>query len=136
MRYSMCLHLEPKELESTRDIELNVGRHISIVNDIFSFEKELKASKTAHEEGALLCSAVNILSSEVSISYSASKRVLWTLCREYEALHDKLVRDLTSIRGDAGKCRPVVRLYLKGLEYQMSGNELWSSTTKRYQSVS
>ncbi|KAI9653416.1 MAG: hypothetical protein M1821_007081 [Bathelium mastoideum] len=133
MRYSMSLHLTADEVEAAKEVELNLGRHISIVNDIYSFEKELKASKTGHMEGGALCSAVSVLSTEVCISYDASKHVLWTLCREYEDVHERLV---ARIAGDEVICSDTLRLYLKGLEYQMSGNELWSRTTKRYQSSS
>ncbi|KAI9685125.1 MAG: hypothetical protein M1822_004712 [Bathelium mastoideum] len=132
MRYSMGLHLTSDETTLAKEVELNLGRHISIVNDIYSFEKELKTSKTAHAEGGALCSAVNVLSTEVRISYDASKHVLWQLCREYEAVHKDLVARITA---EGTNCSDTLKLYLKGLEYQMSGNELWSRTTKRYQSV-
>ncbi|KAF2235987.1 Aristolochene synthase in complex with 12,13 Difluorofarnesyl diphosphate, partial [Viridothelium virens] len=128
MRYTMSLELKSSDLEAVREIELNVGRHISIVNDILSFEKELKTSMAAHE-GSTLCPAVNILSSEARISYDAAKHVLWTLCREYEATHEKLARSLAE---ENGQYSTALELYIRGLEYQMSGNELWSRTTKRY----
>lgn len=32
-------------------------------------------------------------------------------------------------------CSEAEQLYMKGMEYQMSGNELWSKTTMRYRVV-
>lgn len=47
----------------------------------------------------------------------------------WEHAHDTLC-ELQS-RSPEG-CSATEREYVKGLEYQMSGNELWSKTTKRY----
>ncbi|KAK1657954.1 aristolochene synthase [Colletotrichum godetiae] len=132
MRFSMSLHLSSEDLNSVEDIELNCSRHISVVNDIYSWEKELKASQVGHKEGSALCSSVSVLASETSLDYSASKRILWTMCREWELLHSKLVNSRLS---SAGPCGPDLQAFMKGLEYQMSGNEAWSSITPRYHSV-
>lgn len=129
MRYCMDLYISPDELESVKGIELNVGRHISIVNDIFSFEKELATSKSAHKEGGALCSSVSVLAEEVGITTGAAKRVLWSMCREWERLHQDIV---TKRIGGPDTCSNSLKEYLRGLEYQMSGNELWSRTTSRY----
>ncbi|KAI1138572.1 isoprenoid synthase domain-containing protein [Hypoxylon sp. FL0543] len=91
MRYCMDLYISPGELESVKGIESYVGRHISVVNDIFSFEKELETSKSAHKEGGALCSSVSILAEEVGITTGAAKSVLWSICREWERLHQDIV---------------------------------------------
>ncbi|KAK1542487.1 aristolochene synthase [Colletotrichum paranaense] len=132
MRFSMSLHLSPEDLSSVEDIELNCSKHISVVNDIYSWEKELKASHIGHKEGSALCSSVSVLASETSLDYSASKRILWIMCREWELLHSKLA---TSRISSAGGCGSDLQAFIKGLEYQMSGNEAWSSITPRYHSV-
>ncbi|KAI6084941.1 Aristolochene synthase from penicillium Roqueforti [Hypoxylon rubiginosum] len=129
MRYCMDLYISADELESVKGIELNVGRHISIVNDIFSFEKELATSKSAHKEGGALCSSVSVLAEEVGVTTNAAMRVLWSMCREWEKLHQDIVAKRID---DTGTCSISLKEYLKGLEYQMSGNELWSRTTSRY----
>ena len=132
MRFSMNLHLSDADFASVVEIEKNCGQHISIINDIFSFEKELLASKTAHKEGGILCSAVPIFSEETALSTSAAKRVLYCLCREWEYVHRELVaKRIASPDG----CSEVVEAYMNGLEYHMSGNEQWSQTTKRYHDV-
>ena len=128
----MSLHLSPEEHDSVTEIERNCGRHISIVNDIYSFEKELLASQTAHKEGGYLCNSVQILASEASLSIPVSKKVLWVMCREWELVHNELA---TKRFADPEGCSEGVKAYVKGLEYHMSGNELWSNTTQRYKNV-
>uniref|UniRef100_L2GBU5 Aristolochene synthase n=1 Tax=Colletotrichum fructicola (strain Nara gc5) TaxID=1213859 RepID=L2GBU5_COLFN len=131
MRFSMKLDLTAEELNTVHDIEMNCSKHIFVVNDIYSWEKELKASQTGHQEGSALCSSVSVLSSETSLDYKASKRVLWTMCREWELVHEELVERRRSLQ----PCSKDLQSFMKGLEYQMSGNEAWSETTPRYHSV-
>lgn len=129
MRFSMAIHLTPQELETMVPLERNCSKHISVVNDIYSWEKELKASQSGHQEGSVLCSAVQVLALETNLDIDAAKRVLWSMVKEWELVHDQLVADLIA----APVTRSLdVRKYMKGLEYQMSGNELWSKTTARY----
>ena len=129
MRFSMRLQMSLAELESVRPVERNCSKHISVVNDIYSFEKEVAAAKKGHKEGGALCSSVQIMADETDLGIAASKRVLWTLCREWESLHQQFVAK----RGSELKKPSVAVLdYMKGLEYQMSGNRQWSHTTKRY----
>ncbi|KAL9123058.1 MAG: hypothetical protein Q9187_000385 [Circinaria calcarea] len=128
MRYSMAIHITAAELAIARPIELNCSKHISVVNDIYSYEKEVLAARKGHKEGGALCSSVQIMAREVDVSIEAAKRILWAMCREWELCHQQLVARLES----KDKPSPGLRDYMKGLEYQMSGNELWSHTTKRY----
>jgi len=127
MRFSMGLRIPPADLALARLVDMNCSKHLSVINDIWSFEKELLASKTAHEEGGVLCTSVATFAREAELSVAAAKRVLYWLCREWEARHAELVRDVLAKRDT-----PELRAYLKGLEYQMSGNEFWSRTTLRY----
>ena len=126
MRFSMALALTPSELDSVRDVDVNCAKHISVINDIFSWEKELLASKTGHQEGSALCSSVQVLAEETHLSTEASKRVLFGMCREWELCHMEMVN------ARKREEREEVRRYMDGLEYQMSGNELWSRNTLRY----
>ncbi|WQF84269.1 Putative isoprenoid synthase domain superfamily [Colletotrichum destructivum] len=132
MRFSMKLHLTSAELKSVDNIEVNCSRHISVVNDIYSWEKELKASRTGHKEGAALCSSVSVLTSETNLDFAASKRVLWVMCREWELVHRELVAK--RLRSPE-TCSQDLQDYMRGLEFQMSGNEAWSEMTPRYHSV-
>lgn len=126
----MSLNLSADELGSVAGIEKNVGHPISIVNDIYSYEKELLAAKTAHEEGGKLCNAVQILAGEVHVSVGSSKRVLWSIYRKWERTHEELVLEHKS-----QDCGEKIVSCIEGLEFHMSGNELWSKTTKRYHDV-
>ena len=130
MRYSMALHVTADELESIKDVEQNCAKHISVVNDIYSWEKEVITSRTGHEEGGALCSAVGVVAGETNTSTGASKRILWAMCREWELIHQQLEAKRKQESGK--KVREEVMKYIKGVEYQMSGNEIWSKTTKRY----
>ncbi|KAL9016829.1 MAG: hypothetical protein Q9185_005826 [Variospora sp. 1 TL-2023] len=129
MRYSMALYVTPDELDSVEEIERNVSKHLSVVNDIFSWEKEVLASLSGHEEGSALCSSVQVMCTEAEIETAAAKRVLWSMCREWERRH-------TELEAAYKKRKPApsqsILTYIKGLEYQISGNEQWSETTKRY----
>ena len=115
-----------------RPVERNCSKHISVLNDIYSYDKEVIAAKTGHEEGGVLCSSVQILAREADIDVVAAKRVLWSMCREWERCHQKLV---AKIEEEEQQVSPAFWAYLKGLEYQMSGNEKWSESTLRYNGV-
>ncbi|KAI0550322.1 aristolochene synthase [Xylaria curta] len=135
MRFSMNLRLTPEELRLVKPVDENCSKHISIINDVFSWDKEFAKSRTGHEEGSVLCSSVQVLAEEANLTIEASKRVLLSMAREWELTHLKLARETgnnTSLTSDR---RDTVLNYLKGLEYQMSGNELWSSSTLRYLGV-
>ncbi|KAI1074464.1 Aristolochene synthase from penicillium Roqueforti [Whalleya microplaca] len=127
MRFAMDLRLTPEELVRMKPLEQNCSKQISVVNDIFSWEKELRAAETGHKEGSFLCSAMKVFSVSTSLSIEASRRMLWHMTREWENVHDEMVSRVV-----AEGCRDAVEAYMKGLEFQMSGNELWSKTTLRY----
>ena len=129
MRFSMEIRLTKSELASMTVLEQNCSKHISVVNDIYSWEKELQASKTGHKEGSALCSAVKVLSDSANMSFEASKRVLWSMVREWEYIHNELCEEKAQHLENYSEA---AQAYAKGLEYQMSGNELWSRNTKRY----
>ena len=130
MRYTMDLRLEPEDLEAVRVVEQNCAKHITIVNDIYSWEKELLQSQKSIQEGSLLCSAVKIMADNAGLNIDAAKRVLWAMVREWETKHETLCNALcVQDRVDSRS------LYVQGLKYQMSGNEEWSSTTPRYLAV-
>ncbi|KAE8143183.1 Aristolochene synthase [Aspergillus pseudotamarii] len=127
MRFAMDLPLSPEELAVVRPVERNCAKHIAIINDIYSWEKELAQSQKSSEEGSVLCSAVKVMADNAGLSIDSARRVLWSMVREWESKHDLLCamlcgQDPTDVK----------TLYVEGLKYQMSGNELWSRTTPRY----
>lgn len=132
MRFAMGLHLEPdtlgsEELQTVTQVEKNCAKHLAIVNDIYSWEKEVAQSEKSVAEGSVLCSAVKVMADNAGLSVNAAKRVLWSMVREWEAKHEMLCTKTGMESLDDPKS-----LYLQGLKYQMSGNELWSRTTPRY----
>ena len=131
MRFSYDLRLSREELSFVSDIEKNCGRHISLVNDVFSYEKERQISELDASEGAILCNAVQILSDQVQIPIEAAKNVLLILARDCEYTHKDLLEKKDSALPGLG-LKDSLKRYIDGLEYQMSGNELWSRTTHRY----
>lgn len=131
MRFTMNIHPTVDELAALKPLEQNCAKQISVVNDIYSYEKEELSSRTGHHEGSFLCSAVKVVADEASLDVAATKRVLWSMVREWELVHDAMAESL--MRGVNGSgCSADMRVYIKGLEYQMSGNEPWSKTTPRY----
>ncbi|KAI0516782.1 Aristolochene synthase in complex with 12,13 Difluorofarnesyl diphosphate [Xylaria bambusicola] len=127
IRFTGAIHLSPEDLAIAEPVDRNCGRHMAVVNDIWSYEKEVHAANTLHEEGGALCSAVQILAEESNISVDSAKRVLYQLAREWEVEQEWLVQEAL-----AKKDTPELREYLKRIEYQMSGNEIWSRSTDRY----
>lgn len=127
MRFAMDLRLTPAELALMKPLEQNCSKQISVVNDIYSWKKELRQSEKGHKEGSFLCSAVKVFSVSTSLDIDATVRVLWHMIREWEHIHDQVVAKV-----EAEGCSEAVKIYMKGLEYQMSGNEMWSKTTRRY----
>lgn len=120
------LHLTPEERALIDPIDKNAARHISVINDIWSFEKEMKAV-SLNQEGSILCNAVDIFADEASMPVESAKRVLYQLCREWEIVHETLATEILAQRDSHN-----LRVYLKDTEYQMSGNEIWSRLTMRY----
>lgn len=125
MRFVMDLHIEPEHFHEVEEVDFNCARHISVVNDIYSWEKEQRKALLCEAEGSLLCSSVKVLSEECGLDANASKRVLWSMCREWELVHLSWLQRLEHANSD-------MKVYCRGLSHQMSGNELWSQTTDRY----
>ncbi|KAI5862641.1 Aristolochene synthase [Durotheca rogersii] len=105
MRFSMGLHVTPAESPAALEAETICGYHISVVHDIWSFEKEVRCAQHSHAEGATPCNAVSV---QTSLPPSACKRVLSHICREWEERH----RDLTSEFLQGGRSSPDMPAYV------------------------
>ena len=127
MRFSMSLHLTTTEQALALPLEANASKNISVVNDICSYAKEIRVAAAGHE-GGTLCSSVPIVQTITGVDVDSAKRILWSMCREWEVRHRQLVDEIR-IKGELS---PALEAYLKGLEYQMGGNEVWSLGTTRY----
>lgn len=124
------LHISPAELELAKPAALTCSKHLAVINDIWSYEKELKAAKMGHEEGGVLCTSVAIFAADSGLSIPAAKSKLYGMCRAWE--HQFKEQEKTILEASD---TPSMRKYLLGLEYQMSGNEAWSRSTERYSVV-
>ncbi|KAF4332039.1 Aristolochene synthase [Fusarium beomiforme] len=120
MRFAMDLRRTPAELALMEPLERNCSKQISVVNDIYSWSKELRQSEKSHEEGSFLCSAVKVFSVSTSVDIDATVRILRHMIREREHIYDEIVSKV-----EAEGFSEAVKRYTKGLEYQMSGNELY-----------
>lgn len=127
MRFSMGLHATVEEVDLLRPLYQNCAKHIAVVNDIWSYEKEALAAETLHPEGGVLCSAVQTLVKAAGLPPAAAKRVLYTLLREWESMHEEIAGRILEQNSTE-----TLAAHIKGLELQMSGNEAWSRTTERY----
>ncbi|KAI0387389.1 Aristolochene synthase in complex with 12,13-Difluorofarnesyl diphosphate [Hypomontagnella monticulosa] len=127
MRFSMGLTLTAEDFAITHALNVNFSNHLTVMNDIWSFDKGLLAAEDAHKEGGALCSAVTILADQIGVPASAAKRVLYHICRELELKHETLANQILETRNSLE-----MRFYIKGLEYQMSGNEEYLRTSLRY----
>ncbi|KAK5092603.1 hypothetical protein LTR24_005065 [Lithohypha guttulata] len=129
MRFSMGLRLSESEHDLARPVEENASKSISVINDICSYEKEVRVAAQGHEGGAL-CSSVPIMQSIADVDVDGAKRILWSMCREWEVRHVQLVQEIREKNKSAA-----LAAYMEGLEYQMAGNEVWSLETPRYNDV-
>ncbi|KAI3337518.1 Aristolochene synthase in complex with 12,13 Difluorofarnesyl diphosphate [Xylariaceae sp. AK1471] len=127
--FTQRLHLTKEEWALVDPVDKNSARHISVINDIWSYDKELKAV-ALNQEGSTMLNAVDILADEASMPVESAKRVLYQLCREWEIVHETLVADVLAQHDS-----PKLRAYFKETEYQMSGNEIWSRLTLRYSQI-
>lgn len=129
MRFCAGLSMTKGELDLVKDLEENAMKHITFVNDICSFEKEVRAAENGYELGAV-CSSVPIVMDMYKVGEQEAKDIMWNSVRDWEGEHFKLVDDILRRRWS-----PELVIYCKGLEHQIAGNEAWSLMTPRYNKV-
>lgn len=123
----MGIRATVEEVDLLRPLYQNCAKHIAVMNDIWSYEKEALAAETLHPEGGVLCSAVQTLVKAADVPPAAAKRVLYTLLREWESIHEAMAGRILKENNTE-----TLAAHIKGLELQMSGNETWSRFTERY----
>ncbi|KAI1323876.1 terpenoid synthase [Xylariaceae sp. FL0255] len=126
MRFCAGLHMTPEELEAVKEVETNAMKHITFVNDICSFEKEILAAKEGSELGAI-CSSVPIMMKLCGTNQQETTRVVWQMVQAWEVRHFELVDEVLLKHPSQNMVT-----YLKGLKHQVAGNELWGLLTPRY----
>ncbi|KAH8806873.1 isoprenoid synthase domain-containing protein, partial [Flagelloscypha sp. PMI_526] len=119
----------PQDEPLLSNLEHIWARHTVFCNDAWSYDKEVLAAQTVTNDpqATFQCSAVAILMREIGISANAAKRILVMLAREMETSFKQEVDNVL-----ARQSSPELQKYVKILEYQMSGNEIWSCLTNRY----
>jgi len=127
----MDLRLTPSTLASIHDIEISYSRLGIVVNDIHSFDKEVRAYAQNPTDTGKVLNMVAMQAQETGVSFASAKRVLWVLCREWEVLHLEMVKKRESDM-DRGEEDEALKVYMKGLELILGGNEKWSEYTQRY----
>ncbi|KAI4251519.1 MAG: hypothetical protein L6R42_008355 [Xanthoria sp. 1 TBL-2021] len=133
MAYAMDIRLSASELASIGKIEDSYSKLGIIGNDIEDYEKEIRSFEHSQAEGGQILNMVQMQADETGCSVAAAKRVLWVLCREWELEHLELVAEREA---NPEGCSDTLRVYLKGLEYILGGNEVWSRYTQRYHQTS
>lgn len=128
LRFGAAIHLPPEELKIVEGIERNAFRHVGVLNDIYSWDREWKVHQREQNEGSLPFSAVHVLAKETRLSYPSCKRLLYMYCRELELAHEDMVREIR----DKNLMSETLEKYILGIEYSMRGNEIWSQWTPRY----
>ena len=131
-RFSNAQHLPISMGPLLAAVHKNYSNCITVVNDICSYAKEARVAATSSQQGSVLCSAVQVLADETGLPADCAKRILWTMCREWERNHERMTRDLSMVAG----CDGVLKEYLDGLKLQISGTEAWSLISMRYNDLS
>jgi aristolochene synthase len=127
MTFGMGVVLTDEEQEIVRPVVSNFAKNLLCFNDIYSYEKELRVQEESGQTGGKIVSAVPIMATLAEVGPESSKRILWTMCREWEVNHHRLVAQCLQRYPSS-----TLETYFKGLEYQYAGNELWSHETGRY----
>jgi len=124
----MAQHVPASDLARAHDLEKNYSDCITSINDVCSYDKEALAARTLHREGGSVCSAVQVLADETGLPPQMTKRIMWSMIREWERNHERIVEELIN----QGSCSEDFVGYVDGIKSQLSGTELWSRTTLRY----
>ncbi|KAL8993180.1 MAG: hypothetical protein Q9169_006536, partial [Polycauliona sp. 2 TL-2023] len=127
-RFAGALHITAADIASIGDIHTSYALLGVTVNDILSFDKEVRALRQAPDaEGAHMLNMTQALAKDTELDFEASKRVLWVLCREWEVRHQRMVKERMERKGVSRD----LEQYLKCLELTLGGNEWWSWRTAR-----
>ncbi|KAL8713549.1 MAG: hypothetical protein Q9220_002411 [cf. Caloplaca sp. 1 TL-2023] len=129
LRFGQGIHISPSEISSIEVFNTLYALLGVTVNDVLSFDKELRAFKlNPTTEGAHMLNMTLALANDTGLPYSASKRVLWVLVREWEEQwkESMIQKRNEGVSKDLGD-------YLEGMEWVLGGNEWWSWRTERYQ---
>ncbi|KAK4168418.1 putative terpene cyclase [Cladorrhinum sp. PSN259] len=124
------LSLTQQQRETLKRMETIANYHVSILNDVFSFEREYKASREQDSEGAVLVNGVAVLSREIGVGVDVARSLCCEIVRGWEREFLGVVAETLKSK-DVEKDGLMLRA-IKGIERRMSGAEAYSWRTKRY----
>ncbi|KAK3368782.1 isoprenoid synthase domain-containing protein [Podospora didyma] len=119
----------PSERAVLRGLDRVASDHVSILNDVFSFEREWAASA---DDGAPLVNGVCILANEVGVEVGAAKLLCLALVRAWEVEFRRRAKEVLALAKAEGMDLVRMERAVKGVERRMSGAEAFSWRTRRY----
>jgi aristolochene synthase len=84
MRLYTSFYITPEELKLVKLVKENFIKHITFINDIYNFEKEVLAAKSGFKLSAIY-SLVLIVIDLCNISKHKAKRIMWQIVCAWEA---------------------------------------------------
>ena len=122
----MALTIPEAEIGHIRRITRPCWVALALLNDLFSYEKEVAASK--YNGAPYITNAIEVIMKEHSIDLSVAK----LLCRkEIELAVLKYQRNVREVQHDIALSRDT-KIYLEALMYSISGNAAWFQEAPRY----
>ncbi|KAK0669936.1 putative terpene cyclase [Cercophora samala] len=119
------------ERQLLRPLERIANYHVSILNDVFSFEREWRAAERNGEGGGALVNGVAVLAEEANVGVLAARGLCVGLVRAWEGEFVRLVGEVLAGEG-GGDGDGRLRRAVEGIERRMSGAEAFSWRTGRY----
>jgi aristolochene synthase len=108
------------EQDAVRDIEMNIAAHVCIVNDLFSWEKELLDAAAWSSD---LINAVSVVMREEDVNVTTAQFHLSSKVQNLESTHYELLERYRTFLSVESK------RYVEFLVTMASGNESWSRLT-------
>ena len=126
--YSLSLDLSQQDIEMVDDITFPAGKALVLVNDVFSYDKEvcqLESADTSFNNG------VAFIMKERNIGVAEAKKVI--LEEEIPAYEQEFLERFRSyvVDNDPRKSAHMTK-YLEAVAYMISGNWYWSAYADRY----
>lgn len=126
--YALSLDLSQHDIETLDDITFPAGKALVLVNDVFSYDKEVCQLESAD---AFLNNGVAFITRERHIGVAEAKKVI--LEEEIPASEQEFLERFRSyiVNNDPRKSAHMTR-YLEAVAYMMSGHWYWSAHAERY----
>ncbi|KIJ24460.1 hypothetical protein M422DRAFT_39167 [Sphaerobolus stellatus SS14] len=124
LRYALDIKHPQRDDEVVSECEHLVGYHCMLVNDLFSYRKEM-ASKSTGEIGEALMNSVLVVQNSRDIGEHEAMMWLERYCEKLEGQFEGVVSRTAHLGEDAKK-------YINALRLLIAGNLKWSTVCGRY----